>query len=125
MRTSAVTAMVTIILAAIFTTGIAEFAGAADLKARFKARLPAILDMKAKRIVGENKMGFLEFVGGKKVNQAVVAEENSDRLKVYAAIAKKQGTTPDAVGVRRALQIASKAKPGEMIQDANGKWYKK
>jgi len=125
MRKSVVTALVTMILVALFTTGVAEFAGAGDLKAKFKARLPAILDLKAKKVVGENKEGFLEFVGGQKVNPAVVDAENSDRLKVYTAIAKKQGATPEAVGARRALQIAKRAKPGEMIQDANGKWYKK
>lgn len=29
------------------------------------------------------------------------------------------------VGKHRAIQIANKARPGEWLQDANGKWYKK
>ena len=51
--------------------------------------------------------------------------ENSDRLKLYTAIAKKRGTTPENVGAQRAIQIANTAKSGVMLQDANGKWYKK
>ena len=53
------------------------------------------------------------------------AAENVDRKLVYEAIAKKQGTTPEVVGKHRAAQIADKALPGEWLQDANGKWYKK
>jgi hypothetical protein len=55
----------------------------------------------------------------------VVAAENKDRKLVYEAIAKKQGTTTEVVGKHRAVQIAGKAKTGEWLQDANGKWYQK
>ncbi len=51
--------------------------------------------------------------------------ENKDRQMVYDAIAKQQGTTAAVVGQRRALQIAKKAKPGEWLQDADGKWVQK
>ena len=76
-------------------------------------------------VVGENKAGFLEFVGQKKQKEDVVAAENADRKKVYKNIAKKQGTTVQLVGERRALQIAKKAKPGTWLQDQSGKWYQK
>jgi uncharacterized protein YdbL (DUF1318 family) len=130
MRKNAVTAMavaalIILPLAVVFAEGAFDPASAEDLKARFNARNAAIVDLKAKGIVGENNKGFLEFVGGKKEKQGVVAEENSDRLKVYTAIAKRQGTSPEAVGIQRAIQISKKALPGDWLQDANGKWYQK
>ena len=96
-----------------------------SIKARMKARLPAILALKDKGIVGEDKNGFLQFVGQKKEKEDLIAAENVDRKKVYSHIAKQQGTTAQLVGERRALQIAKKAKPGTWLQDQSGKWYQK
>jgi uncharacterized protein YdbL (DUF1318 family) len=96
-----------------------------DIKTRMKDRLPVILELKAKGIVGENNKGYLEFIGGKSDKADVVAAENEDRKTVYAAIAKQEGTTVELVGKRRALQIAQKADPGEWLQDASGNWYQK
>ena len=95
------------------------------IKARMKARMPAILELKDKGIVGEDKNGFLQFVGQKKEKEDLIAAENVDRKKVYSHIAKQQGTTAQLVGERRALQIAKKAKPGTWLQDQSGKWYQK
>lgn len=110
-------------LAAVFLFSAPAFAE--GIKARMKSRLPKIVQLKEKGIVGETHDGFLAFVGAKKVEEALVAAENEDRQKVYQAIAKQQGTTATLVGQRRALQIAEKAKPGEWLQDAGGKWYQK
>ena len=96
-----------------------------SVKARMKARLPIIVELKDKGVVGENKKGYLQFVGQKKEKEEVIAAENTDRKKVYTHIAKKQGTTLQLVGERRALQIAKKAKPGTWLQDQSGKWYQK
>jgi uncharacterized protein YdbL (DUF1318 family) len=96
-----------------------------SIKARMKARIPVIRELLKNGVVGENKSGFLEFVGKKKQKEDVVAAENADRKKVYAHIAKKQGTTVQLVGERRALQIAKKANPGTWLQDQSGKWYQK
>ena len=95
-----------------------------DIKARIKARLPVILELKAAGIIGENSAGYLEFRGSKK-NDDVVKAENDDRRKVYTAIGKKTGTTAEVVGQRRALKIAEIAKPGDWLQDKSGNWYKK
>jgi len=103
--------------------GVSAFAQ--GIKERMKARLPVINDLKEKGIVGENNKGFLEFRGGKEEQADVISAENADRAKIYAAIAKQQGTTPDLVGKRRALQITKIAKSGEWLQDGVGKWYKK
>jgi uncharacterized protein YdbL (DUF1318 family) len=96
-----------------------------DIKARMKDRLPVILKLKAEGLLGEDNLGLLQFVGGEKKQEDVVAEENKDRKIVYEAIAKKQQTTPDVVGRIRSRQIAKKAKPGEWLQNEQGEWYQK
>jgi len=113
----------TCLLVGFFVAGPSAFAD--DIKARMKKRLPIIVELKAKGIVGENNNGYLEFIGEKREHADVVAAENRDRKAVYKAIAKQQGTTVDVVEKHRARQIALKADPGEWLQDANGKWYQK
>lgn len=108
---------------AIFIAGLTAYAD--DIKARMKKRLPVIIELKAKGIVGENNKGYLEFIGNKKANADIVAAENKDRQTVYEAIAKQQSTTAELVGKRRALQIANKASKGEWVQDAGGNWIQK
>ena len=95
------------------------------IKQRMIDRLPEINNLKDRGIIGENNLGFLEFIGNQKEKADVVAAENVDRKSVYEAIAKNQGTTVEVVGQHRAIQIADKARAGEWLQDANGKWYKK
>ena len=116
-------AVLSIFLLTVFAAG--AFSSAEEIRARMLARLPEIIALKDKGLVGENSKGFLEFVGQQKEAQAVVTAENQDREMVYKAIAKQQGTTVELVGKHRAIQIANKARPGEWLQDANGKWYKK
>ena len=72
----------------------------------------------------ENLRDLFKF-GLEKSGFEVVAAENADRRKVYEAIAAKEGTSPELVGRRRALQIANNAASGSWLQAADGKWYKK
>ncbi len=104
---------------------ISSIAFAQDIKARFKDRLPQIIELKSKGIVGENNQGYLEFVGNVRHLQDVVDAENRDRRIVYEEIAAQQGTTVQMVGQRRALQLRDLAKPGEWVQDDAGRWYRK
>ncbi|MFA7424908.1 MAG: YdbL family protein [Desulfosarcinaceae bacterium] len=99
-------------------------ATAQDIKARMAARLPVIDDLKARDIVGENNQGYLEFVGAPEKAETVAAE-NADRRAVYAAIARQTGTSPEAVGRQRAVQIAQKSLPGVRLQKPDGTWYTK
>ena len=99
--------------------------GAQEIKDRMAERLPVIMALKEKGLVGENNQGLLEFVGTARENADVVEAENKDRQIVYRAIAKKTGTTPDIVGQRRARQISENAKSGEWYQDAAGRWEQK
>ena len=117
--------MTTLMLLIIGLLFSGSFASSESLKARMKARLPIIQELKSKGIVGENVKGYLQFVGEMKEKVDVVEAENNDRRKVYAAIAKQQGTTAEIVGNRGALKIAKKAKAGTWLQDQGGKWYQK
>jgi uncharacterized protein YdbL (DUF1318 family) len=116
--------IISLVLACFLINTSFAFAGAAEIKARMKERLPLIDQLKAGGIVGEDNKGYLQF-RGKKEKEDVVNAENSDRRKVYEAIAAQQGSTPEHVGKRRAIQIADIAKPGEWLQDESGNWYQK
>jgi uncharacterized protein YdbL (DUF1318 family) len=107
----------------LFFTAIALSAAAwgQDIKARMEARLPAIKALKQAGVVGENNQGYLE-IRKSTGQKGLVDAENQDRRTVYSAIAKKQNTTAELVGQRRALQIARTADPGTWIQDAKGRW---
>lgn len=114
-----------VILAILGTMIFTGHALAQDIKARMQSRLPIIVDLKARGVVGENNQGYLEMLKGQTEKQDVVAAENQDRKAVYQQIAGKAGTDAKLVGQRRATQIAEKASAGEWLQDASGKWYKK
>ena len=95
------------------------------IKERMAARLPEIVALKEKGVIGEDNLGYLQFVGAVKEKADLVQAENDDRRQVYQGIAKEQGTTADLVGRRRAQQIVEIAQPGHWLQDASGRWYKK
>jgi len=118
-------AIIALFVLLVFSTEANCFAGADDLKARMKSRLPSISQFKSDGIVGEDNQGYLAFVTSKVKYDDVVRAENTDRKKVYSAIAKQQGTSVELVGQRRAKQIADRAKSGEWLQRESGEWYKK
>jgi len=123
MKCKTIIAILSIFILGILTTK--AYSSSKEIKQRMIERLPIIKALKDQGIVGENNQGYLEFVGQKKEKADVIMAENADRKLVYEAIAKQQGTTVELVGKHRAIQIANKAEPGEWLQDANGKWYKK
>ncbi|MBW6520673.1 MAG: YdbL family protein [Desulfoarculaceae bacterium] len=98
---------------------------ASGIKERMAERLPEIVALKDQGVIGEDNLGYLQFVGAAKEKAELVQSENDDRLQVYQGIAKQQGTTADLVGRRRAQQIMDIALPGHWLQDENGRWYKK
>ncbi|WP_028316938.1 YdbL family protein [Desulfatibacillum aliphaticivorans] len=113
---------------AMFLVTAFAFAGASfgeGIKERMASRLPALEQLKAKGIIGENNQGYLEFRGSSREGQDLVNAENADRKQVYAYIAQKQGTTPELVGQRRAIQLGERADPGHWLQNAEGQWYQK
>ncbi len=100
-------------------------AHSASIKERMKARIPTIVALKNKGVIGENAQGFLEFRGKAHPQEEVIVAENADRKKVYVLIAKKQNVSPELVGQRRAQQIMEKGKKGHWFQGENGQWLKK
>ena len=118
-------AIIALFVLLVFSTEANCFAGADDIKARMKSRLPTIGQLKSEGVIGEDSKGYLGFVSNTRKQVSLVKAENSDREKVYSAIAKQQGTSAQLVGERRAKQIADRAKSGEWLQDESGKWYKK
>ncbi len=113
------------VIAILGILATSAWGGAKEIKARMAERLPVIMELKQKGIVGENNLGMLEFVGTAKEKADVVEAENKDRKTVYKAIGKKTGTAPEIVGQRRAKQIAGIAGSGEWLQDENGQWKQK
>jgi uncharacterized protein len=106
------------------TIALSAAAWGQDIKARMRSRLPDIVALKKAGVVGEDNQGYL-VIRKSTDKKGVVDAENQDRRTIYTAIAKRQNTTADLVGQRRALQIADKADPGTWIQDANGRWKQK
>ncbi len=125
MKKKALLSTILFLICGLLITGAYSSAFAQGIKERMKSRLPVINTLKAKGIIGENNRGYLQFLGGSTEKADVVNAENSDRKKVYTAISKQQGTTPDAVGQRRCLKLIKLANPGEKYQDLNGNWQTK
>ena len=121
-RTVIVTGLAVLILGLFISEG---FSSTAEIKQRMIDRLPVIKVLKVKGVVGENNSGYLEFLEGQREQAEVIEAENSDRRQVYEAIAKQQSATVEVVGVHRAAQISEKAEPGDWLEDADGRWYRK
>ena len=118
-------ATIVIVFAMFSILATSAWGGAKEIKARMAERLPVIMELKQKGLVGENNLGLLEFVGAAREKADVIEAENKDRKVVYKAIAKKTETTAEIVGQRRAKQIAANAKSGEWLQDETGQWKQK
>ncbi len=99
--------------------------GGEGIKERMKARVPAIIALKNRGIIGEGYDGFLHFVGASREGKDIVNAENRDRRTVYEAVAARQSTTVQVVGRRRALQLVKIASPGHYLQKPDGSWYRK
>lgn len=97
----------------------------AGIKERMKQRLPQIVDLKNKGIVGETNTGYLGFVTAKKEKQDVVAAENRDRNAIYSQIARKQNASIQLVQKRRAADVFSNGTKGHYYQNESGAWVKK
>ena len=120
--------MMLITLLALATTA-ARASDKKELQARFERRYPQLLEYKTAGKLGETTAGTIEAVDPKYMEDSklskLVADENADRLELYTLIAKDEGTTPDVVAQRTAKRNYEKARPGEYLKTADGKWKKK
>ena len=77
--------------------------------------------------VGEQLDGYIGLIdesAPEKIKQ-MVKDTNERRMSRYETIAQKRGTSVESVAKQAGAKILKRAKPGEMIQDADGKWTKK
>lgn len=126
MKSATVLRMVVLLLTACFATSLLQAQGLDALRARMEERLPAVNALKDRHVVGETNRGYMEARGGVlNEEQQVISEENTDRRKVYAAIAAQTGASIDDVGRQRAEQIYSIARRGHWVQERSGDWRQK
>jgi uncharacterized protein YdbL (DUF1318 family) len=126
MKSSSLLRLALVLVAALFTTGLLQAQDLAALRARMEKRLSDVNALKNRHVVGENNRGYLEVRGGVLGHeQQIVSEENTDRRKVYAALAAETGAKVDEVGRQRAGQLATLAKRGHWIQEPSGDWRQK
>ncbi len=115
-------------MALVLGLGVVAGRAADDLgavKARMNQRLSQVDQLKASGAIGENNRGYLEVRDGGGDAASVVSAENRDREAVYAAIAKRAGSSAEQVGKARARQIAANSAAGVWLQREDGNWYKK
>ena len=103
---------------------ICSSAFAGGIQDRMTQRLPQIVVLKNKGIIGETNTGYLGFVTAKKEKQAVVAAENKDRKAIYTHIAKQQNVSIRFVQKRRATRLFSNGTKGHYYQNEAGAWVK-
>jgi len=87
----------------------------------------ALDDAKASGTIGERNDGTLGFVTSDAPAEVkeLVRSINAKRKQRYAEIAKKNGTTPEAVAALAGKKAIEKTRPGNYIQTAGGAWAKK
>jgi uncharacterized protein YdbL (DUF1318 family) len=115
-----------VLLCLALALGATSAVSAQDLDAvrsRMEQRIETIDALKKQGVAGENNRGVLEVRAGD--DKGAVAAENADRTLVYAAIAVRTGSSPEAVGRARARQIANASAPGVWVQNEKGEWFKK
>ena len=118
--------VVSIVAPRAFSAEKKDDARTAELRKKFKERLPKLHELKQQGIIGETYEGYVDFVKEKKSDAAtLVDEENADRKELYKLIAAKTGATPETVAEQNAKRNFEKAAPGEFLKDANGKWRQK
>lgn len=121
--------VVVLALGVLLAAAPAHAADKAQLKARFEQRYPQVLEYKTQGKIGETTQGVLEAVDAKYMDDArlagLVNEENADRRELYQIIATETGTTPENVAQRMARRNFERARPGEYLKGADGKWQRK
>ena len=115
-----------ILMAGVFLPLLSHADPATEAAGRIKDRLAQVDTLKESGAVGETATGFLESRQTlEPAQQSLVDAENADRRVIYASIARRTGQSYEEVGLQRALQIASRARPGVWLQKSDGEWYQK
>lgn len=82
--------------------------------------------MESQGVIGENSSGLVELRGsGGGLASDIVSRENSDRQKINAYVAKKNGASVDETAKISAQRIQNDAPQGTPIETAPGVWTTK
>ncbi len=76
-------------------------------------------------LVGEQADGYLGIVQDTPDARALVARINAERASAYADIARKNGTSPDAVAELTAQRVIARLPKGSWVKDSTGTWVRK
>jgi uncharacterized protein YdbL (DUF1318 family) len=102
---------------------------AAALALGLAAAAPAsALDLdqaRAEGLVGEQADGYVGLVQDTPDARALVARINSERAAAYAEIARKNGTSTDAVAALTAQRVVARLPKGSWVKDSTGSWIRK
>lgn len=82
-------------------------------------------DAKQQGLVGEQLNGYLGVVKSNAEAKQLVNSINKKRRAAYADKAKKAGVGIEVIETRIGQRLIERAKPGQYVQDAGGKWKKK
>lgn len=101
----------------------------AELQQAFEQRFPQLREYKSAGKVGETTQGLVEAVKSEYLSDAklkkLIDDENRDRKELYAQIAKETNATPEFVAEQNARRNYQRAKPGEYLRTADGRWEQK
>jgi uncharacterized protein YdbL (DUF1318 family) len=91
---------------------------------RRRDRKANLVNYESKGIIGENEAGLTEIRSASSFDaqtQAIVRDENSDRMIIYKAVAQKNGTSLDEVQKLYAKRLKSDAPSGTPVE-SGGVW---
>ena len=90
-----------------------------------RARVPKIVELKDKGVIGEMPDGLLGVVTSEGDAPNIVSAENSDRMDEYKKRATTQGQNVDTLMKVLGEARIRNEKPGRFIKSASGGWGKK
>lgn len=82
-------------------------------------------EAKSRGLVGETLQGYLSVINDVDGARSLVDTINLQRRQHYREIARKNGTSLDAVEAIVGKTLIERAAPGEYVQDAGGNWVRK
>ena len=90
------------------------------------ARASDLDDAKAQGWVGERRDGYLGLIEGAPATaQPLIDRINTERRAAYESVATSNNVPRDQVEALAGQKLIARAKPGEFIMDAAGRWIRK
>lgn len=96
---------------------------AKDAAYRRRDRRPELVSFESKGILGESNRALIVMRGaGDARAQQIMAEENSDRMVIFQAIAKKRQSSIDNIQKVYADRLRDRLASGTPVQNEDGSW---